>query len=132
MYQELNGKCNIYKQILIISECIDKNLLIKTIEEIKNSFKSRSKEDEIIFDEIRMLPPTTPNNKTLDFMDNFTDFNLMQLCQLPNGIILNKFITILDKEIRKIYLFYNNIERELYILINTRLHFRKNYEYKYT
>lgn len=83
-----------------------------------------------------MLHPTTPNLKRLsensmEFMhdvENFNDFSINQLCQLPNGMVLNKFITLLDKEIRKLYMFYNNVERELYIQINSRLHYRKNYE----
>jgi hypothetical protein len=42
--------------------------------------------------------------------------------------ILNNFIKLLDQEIKKIYIFFMNKERELYISINSHLHIRQTYE----
>lgn len=42
--------------------------------------------------------------------------------------VLNEFFKGLDKEIKKIYLFFVNKERDLYVQINSHLHIRQQYE----
>ena len=41
--------------------------------------------------------------------------------------LIQVFTTEVDKELKKVYVFYLNRERELYKSINTRLHYQKNY-----
>jgi len=48
--------------------------------------------------------------------------------RLASTEFLSEFFDQLDKEIKKIYLFYQNLERELYIQINTHLHKRIKYK----
>ena len=45
------------------------------------------------------------------------------------GEYLNEFLQALNKEIKKVYLFYVSIERELYLQINTILHHLSSYQY---
>lgn len=44
-----------------------------------------------------------------------------------HSMFLKNFLNNVDQEIRKVYLFYSSIEREIYLQINTLLHRRKNY-----
>lgn len=44
-----------------------------------------------------------------------------------HSMFLKNFLNNIDQEIRKVYLFYSTIEREIYLQINTLLHRRKNY-----
>jgi SPX domain protein involved in polyphosphate accumulation len=41
---------------------------------------------------------------------------------------VKKFLAMLDSEIKKIYIFFMNKERELYVSINSHLHIRQTYE----
>jgi MFS family permease len=65
----------------------------------------------------------TPNDSL-----TFNKSKLDLLYKHVNGSILKNFVDKLDSEIKKVYLFYSNIERELYLQINSRLHRRVNYE----
>jgi hypothetical protein len=72
-----------------------------------------------------------------DRNNNQTTIPAVQL-QLANSLPLNNlnspddilkhFIKLMDKEIKKIYLFFVNRERELYVQINSHLHIRQTYD----
>lgn len=47
--------------------------------------------------------------------------------EIDYGGLLKKFKDKLDSEIKKIYFFFSQKERELYVLINSRLHIRDSY-----
>lgn len=42
---------------------------------------------------------------------------------------VDSFTTLLDKEIKKVYIMFIDIEKKLYIMINSHLHIRDSYEY---
>ena len=46
---------------------------------------------------------------------------------LSKGELISQFNTLLDKELKKVYIFYVAKERELYIEMNMRLHSKDNY-----
>ena len=46
---------------------------------------------------------------------------------LSKGELISQFNTLLDKELKKVYIFYVAKERELYIAMNMRLHSKDNY-----
>lgn len=43
--------------------------------------------------------------------------------------VLKEFLSYFEAEIRKIYIFYTNWERELYVMINSHLYLRRSYKY---
>jgi hypothetical protein len=43
--------------------------------------------------------------------------------------VLKEFLLYFEGEIRKIYIFYTNWERELYVMINSHLYLRKSYKF---
>jgi len=45
--------------------------------------------------------------------------------------VLKEFLLYFEGEIRKIYIFYTNWERELYVMINSHLYLRKSYKFDY-
>ena len=57
---------------------------------------------------------------------SFHEDKLENLFNNVHGKELRKFINSLDEEIKRNYLFYAKIERELYLSINSHLHKRKN------
>lgn len=70
-------------------------------------------------------------NKNLNFQSKNRKFileeDLNNIITNDNTGYLKSFLTLLNDEIKKIYIFFSNSERKLYKMINFHLHKRKSY-----
>lgn len=78
--------------------------------------QQRKREREISIDKVSL-------NETIN---SEMDFKLSN-SKKTNIDCLNSFLNLADSEIKKIFKAYLNKERELYLLVNSHLHIRKNY-----
>ena len=57
--------------------------------------------------------------------------DLKKMIEKDKHLCLRDFLSFLESEIRKIYIFYTNCERDLYVMINSHLYKRKVYKYSF-
>ena len=116
----------------MISEYIEK----EQIPDWKGNYINYSKFEELLFKHVEQLPLYEINNKSVNeqgvnkdalLVNSLKDTNTNQ-----NNIIveerLEEITDFIENEIKRVYLFYSQIERELYLQINTRINNKKHYE----
>ena len=98
-------------------EYINYKLLKQKIKSIKGK----------IFFELDKIEINSSNLIPLIPDDNEEDQNLNSLYNDKFGDYLKEFIDLLNKEFRKAYVFFINMEKDLFKKINTHLHAKKSY-----
>jgi len=107
---------SIIRKIKIFNNNIVSNDIIQETEEIKDPLLSNGQEDNKNNEFLNNL-------KTEDLKEFFSNFDT----ENNNNIhYLFEFIQSLDEEFKKVYVFFINQERDLYIQINSLLHYKKN------
>ena len=111
------GKVNLFK----FREYINFEQLAEIINEkdkILSENFNNDNENSLDENNVSILTPALSPLLELDQIDRFISKN--------NFKYLKKFINAVDQELKRIYLFYNKIEREIYESINSQLHKMKN------
>ena len=116
------GKVNLFK----FREYINFEQLAEIINEkdkILSENFNNDNENSLDENNVSILTPALSPLLELDQIDRFISKN--------NFKYLKKFINAVDQELKRIYLFYNKIEREIYESINSQLHKMKNNKLKF-